>query len=144
LNLQKLGHAVINVRDLGRAEAFYHGVLGMRIAARTGAMTFFSAGDHHDLAVRAVSEEAVPPDPRHGVGLFHLAFKVGDSLEELRAWKARLEANGVAIGHIADHTVTASLYFQDPDGNGLELYVDTSDVWKYDPTTVATAKNLEL
>jgi catechol 2,3-dioxygenase len=144
MKIQNLGHAVINVRSQERAEAFYAGVLGMGVAARTGGMTFFTVGNHHDLAVRAVGDDAAEPDPGHGVGLFHLAFKVGDSLDELRAWKTRLEAHGVPIDHVADHTVTCALYFKDPDGNGLELYVDTSDVWKTDPATVSTMKRMEL
>ena len=32
------------------------------------------------------------------------------------------------IGLAGDHVVTALLYLRDPDGNGVELYVDTSDV----------------
>ncbi len=34
--------------------------------------------------------------------------------------------------------------FDDPDGNNVEVYVDTSDVWKHDTQRVASAKPLEL
>ena len=40
--------------------------------------------------------------------------------------------------------MTKSLYFQDPDGNGIELYVDASDVWRQVPQRVAQAVALEL
>jgi catechol 2,3-dioxygenase len=43
-----------------------------------------------------------------------------------------------------DHTVTKSLYLQDPDGNEVELYVDASDAWKSDPQTVASAQLVEF
>ncbi|MYJ02229.1 MAG: VOC family protein, partial [Chloroflexi bacterium] len=43
-----------------------------------------------------------------------------------------------------DHTVSQSLYLNDPDGNGVELYVDGSDVWKTDPQAVAGGVPLEL
>jgi catechol-2,3-dioxygenase len=36
------------------------------------------------------------------------------------------------------------LYLNDPDGNGIELYVDTSDSWKYDRSLVATVKPLAI
>lgn len=144
--VQSLGHVVLNVRDLDRAVEFYHGKLGFPIAARSDKfkMTFFTLGNHHDLAVRAVGEDAPAGDPRQGVGLYHVAFKVGDSLDDLRAVKARLEARGVAIDSLSDHDVTASIYLRDPDGNGLELYVDTDDGWKREPQRVATGKPLEL
>ena len=143
--VRSLGHAVLNVRDLDRAEQFYHGVLGLPIATRSDEfrMTFFTLGNHHDLAVRAVGEDAPPPNPK-GVGLYHLAFHVGDSLDELRAMKEHLEEAGVTIDRVVDHNVTCSLYLRDPDGNGLELYVDTSDVWKEDPAKIAAGKPLTL
>ena len=43
-----------------------------------------------------------------------------------------------------DHEVTKSLYFEDPDGNGVEVYVDASDVWRQEPQRVAQLKLLEL
>jgi catechol 2,3-dioxygenase len=144
--VQSLGHVVLNVRDQATAEEFYHGKLGFPIAARSEKfkMTFFTLGNHHDLAVRAVGEDAPVADGRKGVGLFHVAFKVGDSLDDLRGVKAQLEARGVAIDSLSDHDVTASIYLRDPDGNGLELYVDTDSGWQQDPQRVATGKPLEL
>jgi catechol-2,3-dioxygenase len=43
-----------------------------------------------------------------------------------------------------DHEVTQSLYFSDPDGNTVEVYVDASDVWKQEPQRVAQGEPLEL
>ena len=43
-----------------------------------------------------------------------------------------------------DHDVTKSLYFDDPDGNSIEVYVDVSDAWKVDPQLVAKVAPLEL
>lgn len=143
--IRSLGHAVLKVRDLDRAEQFYHGVLGLPIATRYDErkMTFFTLGNHHDFAVMAVGEDAPPPDPR-GVGLFHIAFNVGDSVDELRAMKERLEAAGVPVQRVVDHNVTYSLYLTDPDGNGIELYVDVSDAWKEDPSRIAAGRPLAL
>ncbi len=145
MKVQRLGHAVLRVRNLERGEAFYHGVLGIPIAARhaTAPMTFFTLGNHHDLALLAVGEDA-PDAPANSPGLYHLAFKVGDSLEELRQVKAELEAAGVRIDAVTDHTVSQALYLRDPDGNGVELYVDGSAVWKSDPQRVAESRPLKL
>lgn len=145
MQVQALGHAVIKVRNQERAEQFYHGVLGMPIAARheTMPMTFFTLGNHHDFAVLATGD-AAPTPPRDAPGLYHLAFKIGEHLDELRAAKAHLEAAGVRIDATIDHVVSQSLYIRDPDGNGIELYVDGSDVWKDDPQQVAQGAALVL
>ena len=55
----------------------------------------------------------------------HIAFKV-DSVATLETVKARLEANGVPVVGITDHTIFKSIYFFDPNGHRLELAADTA------------------
>ncbi len=144
--IRELGHVVLKVRDLERSARFYQDVLGLKEVARhDGQMAFFSIGEkHHDLAILALGPGAPAPDA-FAVGLYHVAFKVGDSLEELRAAKARVEKHGAPILGMSDHTVTQSLYLADPDGNMVELYVDADPViWKRDPSAVATVRPLAL
>ena len=138
MKVRSLGHVVIKVRNQERSEAFYHGVLGMPIATRMEdeQMTFFSLGDnHHDFAIAELGEGANEP-PLHAPGLDHVAFKIGDTIDELREAKARLDAHGVNAFAV-DHEITQSLYCYDPDGNLIELYIDTSDAWKTDPAAIA-------
>lgn len=147
IHVERIGHVVLNVRDLARAVAFYGGVLGLREVGRLrGNMAFFSATgeNHHDLAVREMGPDA--PLPRgDAVGLAHVALKIGDSLDRLRTARADLEAAGVTIVAMQDHRVSQSIYFNDPDGNMLELYVDADPrIWRDDPAAVATAIALEL
>jgi lactoylglutathione lyase len=54
----------------------------------------------------------------------HLALEV-DSLDELLATKARLEADGVDVVGPTDHTLFKSIYFFDPNGHRLELAANT-------------------
>jgi len=145
MKVQALGHVVIRVRDQERAEAFYNGILGIPIQVRMDSdkMTFFTLGDHHDFAIAVVGDEASSAAPG-APGLDHLAFKVGDRIEDLRDAKAHLAAHGIAAAAV-DHHVTLSLYCHDPDGNVVELYIDASDSWKTDPNAVvAVSKVLEL
>jgi catechol 2,3-dioxygenase len=144
MKVQLLGHVVIKVRDQQRAEAFYNGVLGIPIAARYSEMsvTFFTLGNHHDFAVVAIGDDA-DDAPENSVGLVHVAFKIGDSIEELREAKLKLETDGVKVA-VRDHRVSKSLYFDDPDGNTIELYVDVSDAWKQDRQQVAYSEPMEL
>lgn len=146
MKIQSLGHVVLKVTDCDRAESFYGGILGIPICARHDEggfrMTFFSLGNHHDFAVMQVSGEGGRPHET-SPGLAHVAFNIGDSLEQLREAKARLDEAGVATTPI-DHEVTKSLYFHDPDGNEVEVYVDASDVWKREPQRVSQMVPLEL
>ncbi|HXV00763.1 MAG TPA: VOC family protein [Caulobacteraceae bacterium] len=137
---------VVRVTDLPRAEGFYNGLLGLPISARFDEagtrMTFFSLGNHHDFAIMEVSGEGSTRS-ESATGMHHVAFKIGDCLDELREAKARLEGAGVEVNPI-DHEVTKSLYFADPDGNGVEVYVDASDIWRREPQRVAQLAPLEL
>ncbi|MGH7023997.1 MAG: VOC family protein [Caulobacteraceae bacterium] len=146
MKIKSLGHVVLRVTDAERAERFYGDLLGLPICARFAEhgmkMTFFSLGNHHDFAVMEVSGEG-SSQSESAVGLHHVAFKIGDDLDELREARATLEAAGVTPTPI-DHEVTKSLYFADPDGNGVELYVDGSDVWRREPQRVAQIAPLEL
>jgi catechol 2,3-dioxygenase len=134
------------VSDLERADRFYADVLGLPVCARLDQggmkMTFFTLGDHHDLAISEVGPDAQPAGG-DAVGLHHVAFNIGTTIDALKEARARLAAAGVATVPI-DHEVTKSLYLSDPDGNGIELYVDVSDAWKREPQRVAQVRPLVL
>jgi catechol 2,3-dioxygenase len=146
MKIKQIGHAVLKVSDCERAEKFYNGVLGLPICARLDQdgmkMTFFTLGNHHDFAVMEVSGEGTSHADT-ATGLHHVAFKIGDTLDELREAKTLLDAAGIRLRPV-DHEVTKSLYFADPDGNGIELYVDASDSWRREPQRVAQLRPLEL
>ena len=60
-----------------------------------------------------------PPEGHTGLG--HLALLL-DGPEELAAAARRLRDAGHPIDRAADHEATVSLYLEDTEGNGLELY----------------------
>ena len=146
MQIKALGHVVLKVRNLDRSAAFYRDVLGMKEVMRyRGAMAFFSFGsNHHDLGLLQLGDQAALPSP-YNLGLYHVAFKVGDSLDELRECKAHLEQHGVQLVGMSDHGVSQSLYLTDPDGNEIELYVDADPaLWKDKVDAVMTVKPLRL
>lgn len=146
MRVSKLGHAVLKVRSLARSVPFYREVLGLTEVARHGGrMVFFSCGEnHHDLALLEIGDDAPPPVDRQ-VGLYHLAFKVGDSLDDLRACRDHLRAHGIDIDGQSDHRVSQSVYCHDPDGIMIELYVDADPaLWRDDPSAVAYIGALKL
>jgi catechol 2,3-dioxygenase len=146
MKIKALGHVVLRVSDIARAEAFYSDLLGLPLCARFQEdgfkMSFFTLGNHHDFAVMEVTGEG-SATARTAVGLDHVAFNIGRDMAELLEAKAMLEAAGVTPDPV-DHEVTKSLYFADPDGNGVELYIDASDAWRREPQRVAQIAPLAL
>jgi catechol 2,3-dioxygenase len=148
VTVRNVGHVVLKVRDIERAARFYRDVLGLKEVARGTfgrPMAFFSTGDnHHDVAVMEVGAEAPAPPP-DATGLYHVALRIGTSLDELRAAHAHLAAHGITQMRIRDHVVSQSIYVNDPDGNGVELYVDADQaIWRDQPEIVASSRPLEL
>ena len=120
----RLAHLVLRVRDLARSEEFYTQVLGLRVTGQIpGVMTFLSAGEaSHTIAVMNAGPDAPGPDPTR-VGLYHFAFQV-DSPEELREFYDHLVDRKVRIVGTGDHGISQGIYFQDPDGNEIEVFYE--------------------
>jgi len=143
MQVKELGHAVLYVRDLETSRHFYGDVLGFQEIGGgppgMPAVAFNSSSGrtHHELLLIEVGTDAAPIPAGRRVGLYHLGLKVGETDDELRDVLSELQAAGVAVVGASDHTVTHSLYIQDPDGNELELYIDVQpELWRDDPSTV--------
>jgi catechol-2,3-dioxygenase len=140
MEIKELGHVVLYVRDVERSRRFYRDVLGWREIGgdfRAPVAAFSSGRTHHELLLIEVGEDASPIPVGRRVGMYHFGLKVGETDEELRAALATCQAAGVRIVGASDHTVTHSLYIEDPDGNEIELYIDVQPArWKDDPMAV--------
>jgi len=95
IKIRNVGHVVLKVRDIERSARFYRDVLGLKEVARGNfgrPMAFFSTGDnHHDVAVLEVGPDAALPEPG-AVGLYHVALRIGTTLDELRRARVDLES----------------------------------------------------
>ena len=143
MKVKELGHLVLYVRDVQRSAAFYGDVLGWDAAFPTTlgipAAAFTSGRTHHELLLIEVGEDAAAVPEGRRIGLYHFGLKIGDSDDALRDALRQLEAAGATVVGASDHTVTHSLYIEDPDGNEIELYVDVPGVdWKTHPELLAS------
>jgi catechol-2,3-dioxygenase len=148
IRVRNVGHVVLKVRDIERAAHFYRDVLGLKEVARGTfgrPMAFFSTGDnHHDIAVMEMGPDA-PAPAAEATGLYHVALRIGTTLDELRAAAAHLQSHGITRQRLRDHVVSQSIYVDDPDGNMVELYVDADPTtWRQAPETVASSRPLSL
>ena len=80
-------------------------------------MVFFRANDHHNLAL-FLSDKIDNTAP----SLDHLAFQLHGGKRELDLAQVELESVGIEVAPY-EHEEVHSLYFRDPDGNQIELYV---------------------
>jgi len=121
----KLSHAFINVADVNKVVPFYTDILGFHVTDRghigENEAVFMSQDpdNHHQIAIAGTLK-----DSDGGRNLGHVAFRM-ENLDELRALKKRLTSEGIAIGRELSHGNAWSLYFADPEGNGVECFVDT-------------------
>jgi catechol 2,3-dioxygenase len=122
----RLGHAHLKVRNLAVSIPFYTEVFGLRVIEQVGNhYAFLTDGKvHHAIALQSVGSGA--PGPLRGeVGLYHVAFEVADEAAFVAARQKLLELGLAPVP--VDHGISWALYFNDPDGNGLEIYWDTRE-----------------
>jgi len=121
----KLGHVVINVRDVARSVHFYTEVLGFEVSdiypdeMVPGGMAFLRCNpDHHGIALVGSMSAAA-----ENVELNHIAFEVATLEEVLRA-RDHLRDHGVAIDFEGRRRAGCQLAveFRDPDNHRLEIY----------------------
>jgi catechol 2,3-dioxygenase-like lactoylglutathione lyase family enzyme len=127
ISLAGIGHVLLRVADEEASKRFYRDVLGFRVAEQDpehgGVFMTLGDGFHTiDIVQHPAAHDATRPE-RGQLGLVHIAFKVA-SYAALRDAYAHLQQHGVEIQRALDHVCQRSLYFADPDGNGLEIYYE--------------------
>jgi catechol 2,3-dioxygenase len=119
-------HAVINARNLDEMLDFYTSVMGFTVTDRgpmgpPGApeIVFMSnsSDEHHQIAM------AGQRDDSPSTSLNHLAFRV-ETFAEVKEMSQRLQDRKVDILPLS-HGNTLSVYFSDPEKNGIEVFWDT-------------------
>ena len=129
IKLKRIGHVFLSVADEEASKCFYRDVLGFKVAEEEPdhGGVFMTLGDnYHTLDIVQHPDPALAsrPEPnRRHVGLVHIAFEV-DSYAALRDAYEHLQRYGVPIQRATNHVNQRSLYFADPDGNGLEIYYE--------------------
>ncbi len=121
----KVGHIHLSVSNLDKALGFYRDILNFEITAWYGdSAVFLSAGGyHHHIGLNTWQSKNGTPPPFGSTGLYHVAFLYPSRLELAKTVFNIIEA-GYPIDGTADHGVSEAVYLRDPDGNGVELYVD--------------------
>jgi lactoylglutathione lyase len=139
LNIRKIHHVAYRCRDAKETVEWYRKYLDMdfvlAIAEDHVPSThapdpymhlFMDAGGGNVLAFFELpNSPEMGRDPNTPDWVQHIALEV-ESVQVLETAKARLEAAGIAVIGITDHTLFKSIYFFDPNGHRLELAANTA------------------
>ncbi|WP_207540407.1 VOC family protein [Sabulicella rubraurantiaca] len=117
----RIGRVRIRVRDLAQASGFYRDVLGLVPLGQSDRHAVLGTGGMPLLEL--IGDPGLAPLDRREAGLFHTAFLLPDRAS-LGRWLHFASERGVALDGAADHVVSEALYLADPEGNGIEIYVD--------------------
>ena len=88
INPDRIGHVVLKVRNLEGSRRFYSEVLGLEVMFDIPGMAFLASHrrDHHEIGLMEVGAEAeAPRGPQ--VGLAHVAFRLSDEAELIKAYR---------------------------------------------------------
>lgn len=115
-------HLALLVSDPEASAHWYADVLGMQEAARSENLIMMSFGPkHHDIALIRAAHGA----HHGGLGLQHYGLEIGGDINTLRRLYGALLHKGVEVVKITDHEIGKGVYFNDPDGNRLEFFLET-------------------
>jgi catechol 2,3-dioxygenase len=122
--------------DLSSEIAFYE-EFGFRLTRKSVDEAVLTAGEGVELTLNQLRHgRARPPGT---AGLFHFALLLPDRLD-LASFVHFTARTSFRFVGAADHLVSESLYFSDPEGNGIEVYADRPrEQWQWNGTTVNMA-----
>ncbi len=116
-------HFVLRTSNRAPLRDWYVNVLNARIVFETDYISFITYDDeHHRVAFVQIPDLKKAPDDSWG--LAHVAYSFA-TLGELLSTYRRLKADGIVPIRTINHGPTVSMYYKDPDGNQVELQVDT-------------------
>ena len=133
----RIGMVTIRVRKLETIADYYRDVLGLTVMERSATGAVLGAGGVKLLVLEAHPEAS--SEARNAAGLYHTAFLM-PTRKDLARWLVNAAIHRVPLTGFADHRVSESVYLDDPEGNGIEVYADRDPgLWQWSDGTVTMA-----
>lgn len=125
----KLHHATFMTLDVDQMVRWYELVCGMQpVYYADHAAWLTNDESNHRIALLRLPGTKVPVDKPHTAGLHHTAFEYA-SFDQWLDNYVRLREQGIVPALCLHHGMTMSMYYVDPDGNGVEIQVDVFGDW---------------
>lgn len=112
------------VNDLELSQKFYTESLGFSILEKTNDYISLTV-DHENEILRLIQSDK-PQDIQNPMNMYHFAILL-PKRKDLGEFLRHLILKQIPIDGAADHLVSEAIYLQDPDGFGIEIYVDKDD-----------------
>ncbi|OCA82136.1 VOC family protein [Pseudobacillus wudalianchiensis] len=116
-----VGQVNLKVQNLQRSLAFYKEVIGFKILEQTEHSANLTA-DGETVLLSIEQPNNIVPKQERTTGLYHYALLLPKRSDLANIVQHFLEI-GLRFGS-SDHLVSEALYLSDPDGNGIEIYID--------------------
>jgi catechol 2,3-dioxygenase len=117
------------VSDLPRSLDFYERVLGLPVISNDDERAWLGPNREHPALELTRLQDPQPISPG-STGLFHVAW-LHPTRASLAGTVRRVAGGGWHFDGASDHGVSEALYLSDPDGLGIEIYVDRPrDQWE--------------
>lgn len=113
-------HVQLKVTDLERSIEYYTNIIGFQVLNPTENTAYLSVDGVSSLISLVEVKDAI--SPQGFTGLYHFALLL-PTRKDLGNIIQHFIRHNVRIG-AADHDVSEALYLNDPDGNGIEIYID--------------------
>ncbi len=128
----QLTAVTLRVADLARSVDFYARQLGFAVTQQSADRAELATSSEAPPILQLVAAPDAPRAPGDSAGLFHAAL-LFPNRAALGGWLRFAAERGVEFDGFSDHGVSEAIYFSDPEGNGLEFYVDRPrDAWPFE------------
>ncbi|AZL59220.1 VOC family protein [Tabrizicola piscis] len=117
----EISRIALTVHDLEGMAAFYRQALGLADLSSEPGLRRLGVDGRTLIELRA--DAAAARSSRHDAGLFHTAFLMPNR-PALARWLRHAADTGLRLQGASDHLVSEAIYLADPEGNGIEVYVD--------------------
>ena len=132
----RLEHVALNVRDLAAVAAFYEEGVGLTRIKDAGTNVVLGSGQEAVIELVHTPELSAPQPG--SAGLYHTAILFEERSDLAAALYATAVGFDGAFSGSADHLVSQAFYFNDPEGNGVELYWDRPrEEWQWSDGQIA-------
>ncbi|KKB33651.1 VOC family protein [Bacillus thermotolerans] len=124
-----VSHVRIKVENLERSLHYYREIIGFQVLEQTETTAVLTTDGQTSILSLEQPDRAIPKQGRTA-GLYHFAILLPNR-SDLANFVFHLIDKGIRIGS-SDHLVSEALYLSDPDGNGIEVYIDRDpSVWSW-------------
>lgn len=139
-----VSHVQLKVSNLEQSLEYYENIIGFKVLKNENRVAYLTFDGETSLLSLVEIQNALPLRDGY-TGLYHFALLL-PSLKDLGNIVQHFIQHNVRIG-ASDHHVSQALYLNDPDGNGIEIYVDRHDsnwIWDQRENVHMTTTHLDF